>query len=46
MIYAPPSREKTKQTMRSPMKDKSKIVNNHPGSQDSAYTTMYQGSAP
>ena len=26
MIYAPPSREKTKQTMRSPMLDKGKIV--------------------
>jgi hypothetical protein len=31
MIYAPPSREKSKQTMRSPMLDKNQHANMQPG---------------
>jgi len=44
MIYAPPSREKTKQTMRSPMLEKGKVVT-MPADEYAiaASNTLYQG---
>ena len=45
MIYAPPSREKTKQTMRSPLIDKTKVGVTMPADEYSiaASNTLYQG---
>ena len=45
MIYAPPSREKTKQTMRSPLIDKGKVGVTTPADEYSiaASNTLYQG---
>jgi len=45
MIYAPPSREKTKQTMRSPLLDKGKVGVTMPADEYAiaASNTLYQG---